>query len=236
MFAAAIALSLVATYAAAAALHLVGVFPADQPALALTVLIDAVVALGLVRLLVAGPGALSWSAMGVRLPGPGEGTVGQDVAWGIAMAVPAYIAAIILAAALTLALGVVPEPTVPLTRDPLGLIVDLLAAAVIAPIWEEAFFRGYATAAWARALGERAAIVRGGLFFAAVHLLDVVGADFSTGARLALVVFVARLPVSMLLGWVFLRRRTLIAPIALHATYNAVPILLFAALGAGVTG
>ena len=86
----------------------------------------------------------------------------------------------------------------------------------------------------ARTAGPRVAIVRAGLFFALVHVITVLGSDFSTGLRLALIAFAIRIPVGLLLGWVFLRRRTLAAPIALHAVYNGIPLLLFLLAGSSV--
>ena len=74
--------------------------------------------------------------------------------------------------------------------------------------------------------------MRGAIFFAVIHVITLAGSDFDTAIRTALIAFVIRLPVGLVLGWVFLRRRTLVAPIALHATYNAIPVLLVA-LGAG---
>ena len=173
--------------------------------------------------------------MGFRLPGPGEGSALGDVAWGVALAVPTLFGAGLLAA----------DPG----RDPRGrrrrrrcrrpatrpgIVVNLLAAAVVAPLWEEVFFRGFATTAWARTAGPRAAIVRGAVFFALIHVITLGGSDFGTAVRVALIAFAVRLPVGLVLGWVFLRRRTLVAPIALHATYNAIPVLLVA-VGGGVT-
>ena len=40
--------------------------------------------------------------------------------------------------------------------------INLVAAAVLAPVWEEVFFRGFATTAWERTAGARAAIAKGG--------------------------------------------------------------------------
>jgi membrane protease YdiL (CAAX protease family) len=48
-------------------------------------------------------------------------------------------------------------------------------------------------------------------------------------------VFAVRIPVGLLLGWVFLRRRSLAAPIALHAVYNGIPLVLFLLAGSRVT-
>ena len=75
--------------------------------------------------------------------------------------------------------------------------------------------------------------MRGAVFFALVHVVTLVGTDFGTALRTALIAFAVRLPVGLVLGWVFVRRRTLVAPIALHAAYNTIPVLLVA-LGAGV--
>ena len=52
------------------------------------------------------------------------------------------------------------------SRSPLG-------AAIIAPIGEELFFRGFALTAWARDLGVRTAIIRSALLFALVHIANI---------------------------------------------------------------
>ena len=49
----------------------------------------------------------------------------------------------------------------------------VLGAAVVAPIAEEIFFRGFALSAWQRDLGPRPALVRSALFFALVHIANV---------------------------------------------------------------
>ncbi len=230
VFAAALLLTLVAGFAIAA----LGVVPEGPASVIVAVLIQAVISIGLVALVVVSPGSLSWREMGFRLPGPGEGSVAGDVARGIALALPTLFGAGLLAAVLVSILGVAPESPLPPTRDPAGVLVNLLAAAVIAPLWEELFFRGFATTAWQRSAGARAAIVRGAVFFALVHVITLVGTDFGTALRTALIAFAVRLPVGLVLGWVFVRRRTLVAPIALHAAYNTIPVLLVA-LGAGAT-
>jgi hypothetical protein len=230
VFGAALALTLVAGFALGA----LGGPPEGPLTVLASVLISAGVWLGLVALVVVGSGALGWGEMGFRLPGPGEGSPLVDVAWGVALAVPTLFGAAFLAAFLVALLGVTPAATLPPAEDPAGVLVNLVVAAVLAPLWEEAFFRGFVTTAWARSAGARAAIVRGALFFAFVHVVTMVGSDFRTAFLTALIAFAVRLPVGLVLGWVFLRRRTLIAPIALHATYNAIPVLLVA-LGAGAT-
>ena len=215
-------------------LDAVGVTVGDQAGVLISSLISGIVSVGLIALLVVGPGALRWSDLGFRRPGPGEGSLVSDVAWGAALAVPAILAAAFLAALLIAVLGTTPEPTLPPTRDPFGATLNVLAAIVIAPFWEELFFRGFTTTAWARTAGPRAAILRAGLFFALVHVITVLGSDFSTALRVAFIAFAIRIPVGLLLGWVFLRRRTLVAPIALHAVYNGIPLVLFLLAGSRV--
>lgn len=230
VFVAAFLMTLVVGFAVGA----LNVLPEGPVSVLASVLISATVSLGLVALVVVGSGALGWREMGLRLPGPGEGSLLADVAWGIALAVPTLFGAAFLAAILVALLGVAPTAPLPPARDPGGILVNLLGAAVLAPFWEELFFRGFATTAWARTAGARAAIVRGAVFFALIHVITLAGSDFGAAIRTAFIAFVIRLPVGMVLGWVFLRRRTLVAPIALHATYNAIPVLLVA-LGAGAT-
>ena len=199
-----------------------------------SVLVSAVVSLGVVALVVVGSGGLSWREMGLRLPGPGEGPALADVALGVALAVPTLFGAALLAGILIALLGVSPTAPLPPAGDPAGIAVNLVVAAVLAPFWEELFFRGFVTTAWARTAGPRAAIVRGAIFFALIHVITLAGSDFQTALRTALIAFAIRLPVGLVLGWVFLRRGTLVAPMALHATYNAIPVLLVA-LGVGAT-
>lgn len=228
VFSAAFGLTLVAGFAVGA----LGVVPDGPPAVLASVLISGAVSIGLLGMVVVSPGALSWREMGLRLPGPGEGSALGDVAWGVALAIPTVFAAGLLAAVLVAILGVAPDSPLPTTQEPAGIAVNLLAAALIAPFWEELFFRGFATTVWARTAGPRAAIVRGAVFFALIHVITLAGSDFETALRTALIAFAVRLPVGLVLGWVFLRRRSLVAPVTLHATYNAIPVILVT-LGAG---
>jgi len=232
VFGAALALTLVVGFG----IRALGVVPDGPAAVLVSVLVSAAISLGLVALVVVSPGALAWREMGFRLPGPGEGSAIGDVALGVALAIPTLFGAGLLAAILVSLLGATPNSPLPPAQDGAGILVNLFAAAVIAPLWEETFFRGFATTAWERSVGARAAIIRGAVFFALIHLATLVGSDFGTAIRTAFIAFAVRLPVGLVLGWVFLRRGSLVAPIALHATYNAIPVLLIA-IGAGsITG
>lgn len=145
---------------------------------------------------------------------------------GIAIGIPAILVTLVLAALLVGIMGVTPESPLPPVHDQPGILANLLAAGLIAPIGEELFFRGYATTAWARRLGPESAVLRGALFFAFVHVLAISGSSFDQAIRIAAVTFVSRLPIAYLLGWLFLRRRSLYASIALHATFNGLLIVL----------
>ena len=123
--------------------------------------------------------------------------------------------------------GARPSP-LPTAGESAGSLFNLISAAILAPIGEELFFRGFATTAWFARLGAATpAIIRGALFFAFVHVLtqldDVVR---RWASQRALFSFVALLPVGLALGWVFLSRRSLYAAIGLHAAFNGIQVVL----------
>ncbi len=207
---------------------------ADSPLGALlSVALTALVYIGLVRLLVVDPGALRWADMGLHRP---RSLIADDMAWSAMLALPVILATAVLGAVLVRIVGTAPESPLPASNSNVDLLFNFIAAAVVAPIGEEVFFRGFATTAWMRSLGERSAILRSGLFFAFVHVLTVGGASFGEAFGRAIVAFAGRLPVSFTLGWVYLRRRSLYASIALHGTFNGLLVLLgeIAARSAGV--
>jgi membrane protease YdiL (CAAX protease family) len=117
----------------------------------------------------------------------------------------------------------------PPATDAAGVLLNLAVAAVIAPIGEEIFFRGFATTSWARVYGARRALIQGAIFFAVAHVLTLGAVDPGQGLKLALFASLVRLPVALTLGWLFLRRRSLVGPIFLHAAYNGLPIIALAA-------
>lgn len=93
--------------------------------------------------------------------------------------------------------------------DPWLIVV---AVVIVAPIAEEVFFRGVAFNAWLRERGRRFAYIGSAALFAAIH-----------------VSLVSLLPIFLLglaLAWVYRRTRSLVAPIAMHATFNAISIAI----------
>ena len=61
----------------------------------------------------------------------------------------------------------------------------------------------------------------------------VSGDGFRDAASLAFVAGVARVPVALALGWLYVRTGSLWAPIGLHAAYNAILIVIGEAAAAG---
>jgi len=188
-----------------------------------SVAVQAVIYVGLIRLLVVDTGALSWAAMHIRRPD--MAAIGE-FASGAVWAVPVIVMTIPIAAILSLIFPVTPVSPLPPTGEASGFILNLLAGAVVAPIGEEIMFRGFATTAWAADLGPRRALMRGALFFAIVHVLTITGGSASEAAALAIIGFVSRIPVALALGWLFLRRGSIWVSIGLHATFNAILLVL----------
>ncbi len=188
----------------------------------LSLLLTTLVYIGVVRLLVVGPGALSWRDMGLAQP---AGTAVRDLLIGAAFAVPVLVVTLLLGGVLSRFLA--PSPNaLPPAGNVLGLLANLVSAAILAPIGEELFFRGFATTAWAKAVGTGPAVVRGAIFFSIAHVMTLFDASFAEGAQRALFSFVGLLPVAVTLGWLFLKRGSLYAAIGLHAAFNGIQVLL----------
>lgn len=178
---------------------------------------------GLVALLVVGSGALTWDEMGVHRDAR---RAMQDIGWGAVFAGPVIGLTLVVTAILVALFRVVPESPLPPTGENTGFALHLIAGAVLAPIGEEVLFRGVATTAWGRKFGVPAGIVRGAVFFAVAHVLLVSAPSVGEGAALAVVGFAGRLPIALVLGWVFVRRRSIFASIGLHAAFNAILLVV----------
>jgi membrane protease YdiL (CAAX protease family) len=207
---------------------LTGLLVTSPLATLLSVIATGAIWLVLVAMTVVGPEALTWREIAPGISGAPAGRVVGDLLVGAAAAVPVILATAVLASILIFLVGVAPDGPIAPPRDGPSLALSLLVAAVLAPISEELFYRGFATTAWLRSYGPTRAIVQGGLFFAFVHVLTLGGPDFDHAARTALVAFVARIPVALALGWMFVRRGSLAASIGLHATFNGLLVVLSA--------
>lgn len=165
-------------------------------------------------------GALTWTEMGWPAAGPGR--PGRALGALVTGAVAALIAApavLLLGGLATLLLGAEAAQILPPARDVTDRLLIALAVAVVAPVGEEIFFRGFALAAWARDLPVRSALVRSAVFFAVVHIANISAVTFAQGARQALLQLVVILPLGLLLGWLYLRRGIL-AAIGGHVAWN----------------
>ena len=115
-------------------------------------------------------------------------------AYGLSLVSPGLVEAILDASEPALADSVV------------SAVMWTLIAVVIAPLVEEVLFRGVLVNRWGVKWGLRTGIVASSVLFGVLHLVDTVG-----GTVFGLVTAV-----------LYLRTRTLIVPIALHAANNAV--------------
>lgn len=224
VFAAAVPIALLLAVAASPILAFLGVDPGSPAGAFVSLLATAAAYLGLLRLLVVGSGALTWREMGLR--GPELGLL-PELLFGAVLAVPVLYASGLLALLLG-EIAPLPEAPLPPASDPFGHALNIAAGAVLAPIVEEIFFRGYATTAWLRRHGAVGAIVRGAVFFALAHVLTVGGATFGEGLARAAVAFIIRLPIAFVLGWLFVRRGSLPAVIGCHAAFNGIPLVTLA--------
>ncbi len=224
-----IAVTLVAVVVILAPLSAMGLDAGSPAATTLSLVLTVLAYVGVVQLQVVGTGALTWGEMGLRRPTTGAVV---DLATGAMLAVPVLVVTLALGLVLGRFLEPAPSP-LPEPGNAVGVLANLASAAVLAPIGEELFFRGFATTAWARALGAGPAIIRGAVLFAAAHVVTQLDVTFELGAQRALFSFIALLPVAVTLGWLFLARRSLYASIGLHAAFNAIQVGLLVAAGWG---
>jgi membrane protease YdiL (CAAX protease family) len=172
---------------------------------------------------------------------PGRGTpllqLLRDAGAAMLLMLPVTLGVLLWGGLIAALLGVQAPETLPQATDSTEALALVVAAAIVAPIGEEAFFRGFALTAWWRDLGPRSALVRSALFFAVVHILNIrVGPDeAATGFAQALLSFLVILPLGLVLGWLF-QRRGMVAAIAGHVTYNGILLVLTAlAIMSGAT-
>jgi hypothetical protein len=223
VFLAVVATSQVAAYAVGLPLQAVG---ADIPRPVgdlIGALLQAVVYAGVLGIMVVGAGVMRWPAMGLV---GGAANAVRGLLGGAVFAGPVILATALVAALAAQLAGVVPASPLPPTGTFGGLLLHLVAGAVIAPVAEELLFRGFALTAWRQTVGARGAIVRSSIVFVLAHVLFVGGDSFRQAIALAFVAGVARLPVAFALGWLYVRTGSLWGPIGLHAAYNAVLISL----------
>jgi len=183
----------------------------------------------IIGLVVVGSGAVRWrdlilatpAASPKTLPAPDRrGGLAGDLFWGVALALPILSAAGLFATLVMNGTGLSAPVVLPPTMNGVDLAANVLTAGLIAPIGEELLYRGVIAQAWARQSSARRAILFSAIVFAFAHTLTVGGTSVGDAASVAAVAFAVRLPLGIALGWLWIRRRSLVATIALHASYN----------------
>jgi membrane protease YdiL (CAAX protease family) len=173
-------------------------------------------------------GALTWRSMGWPTLGPGRLLRAlRDVGVAIAVMIPVTFVVLVVGGIVAALLGVEAPDVLPAPTTSAEALAVALAAAVVAPIGEELFFRGFALTAWLRDLGPGQAVFRSAVFFAIVHVANISAVTFREGAAQALLQVAVILPLGVVLGVLFLRRG-IVAAIAGHVAYNGLLLALLA--------
>jgi membrane protease YdiL (CAAX protease family) len=121
-----------------------------------------------------------------------------------------------VAVAILRSLGINPggEQEVTAIAQQLPVPIAVLTIAVLAPIAEELFFRGFVFNAWEREYGTRSALIGAVLLFAAAHVPG--------GTPLAVVIV---LLLGVVLTAVYARTRNLATTIGIHSAFNLASVL-----------
>lgn len=223
VFAAAVPIITLLGIAIGVAFNAVGLSIESPIARLAALIVQTLVYLGLIRVLVVDTGALSWAAMGVRRP---NASTPAELAMGAVWAVPVIVVTLVVTLAISLLTSAQPGSPLPPAGELGGFLVNLIAGAIVAPIGEEILFRGFSTTAWLADMAPTRAVIRGALFFAAVHVLGLSGTEAGPAIAVAFVAFAVRVPVGIALGWLFARNRSIWVTIGLHATFNGILIVL----------
>ncbi len=189
--------------------------------------------LAVVWLFVVRGGALRWREMawpGWRGQRPyGVVRLASDAGYALLLMLPTTLVALLGAGLLARLLETTPTRVLPDPGNATQSLMVIAGAAVIAPIGEELFFRGFALTAWLRDRGPRSALIRSSLFFALVHIANVEADTFGDGLAQAIVQFAAIVPVGVVIGILFLQRG-MVAAIAGHVSYNGLLLALYFSL------
>jgi membrane protease YdiL (CAAX protease family) len=191
----------------------------------------------IIGLVVVGSGAVRWRDLVLATPAASPSTLPQpdrrgglagDLFWGVALALPILTAAGLFATLVMNGTGLSAPVVLPPAMSGVDLAANVLTAGLIAPIGEELLYRGVIAQAWARQSSARRAILFSAIVFAFAHTLTVGGTSVGDALSVAAVAFVVRLPLGIALGWLWIRRRSIVATIALHAAYNLAIVAIVA--------
>lgn len=156
---------------------------------------------------------VSWDRLGLR---------GQVISGGCALSVLLLIASYVIRfvyAAILMLLGIQAQPQQILTyldTRGAGFVLTFIAAAVVAPIAEEIFFRGFMYGGLRGRIGVIGAMIVSTLFFTVLHL--------------SVDLFVPIFVLGLFLAWLYEYTGSLYPGIFLHAANNALSLLALLAL------
>ncbi len=103
-------------------------------------------------------------------------------------------------------------------NNPIYFILAMITIVILAPILEEFFFRGILQNFFKKFLNRWISIIFTSLIFAFVH--------YSYSQKLANITIVGSIFIfSLFLGFIYEKQKSLISPIFLHATFNAINVL-----------
>ena len=152
---------------------------------------------------------VGWHVLGLRAP---------SGRWPFALAALALLASLLVFTAYRLAaeqsgVGWLQPPEVPSEVFGVGLerALNVVAIVGLAPFVEEVFFRGFVLGGLAAAFGDLWAVVISSALFTLMHVSPAT--------------FIPLFVTAMLLGWLYLRTRSIWPPIAAHSTQNALAML-----------
>jgi membrane protease YdiL (CAAX protease family) len=153
---------------------------------------------------------VSWDRLGLR---PYPAAAGCALSVGLLLA--SYVVRIVYGL-VAVALGMRLQQQEVLTRldtQGIGFLLTLFVGAVIAPVAEEIFFRGFLYGGLRRRIGILGAMLVSSVFFTALHL--------------SLELFVPIFVLGLFLAWLYEYTGSLYPGILLHASNNAISLILF---------
>ena len=152
---------------------------------------------------------VGWRSLGLRAP---------SGRWPFALAALTLLASLLVFTAYRLAaeqsgVGWLQPPEVPPEVFGVGLerALNVVAVVALAPFVEEVFFRGFVLGGLAVAFGDLWAVVISSALFTFMHVSPAT--------------FIPLFITAMLLGWLYLRTRSIWPPVAAHSTQNALAMI-----------
>jgi membrane protease YdiL (CAAX protease family) len=170
------------------------------------------------------PGALTWTDLGLK-PLPLDYTLRMGVAAGLGGLVIIDVVGTLLTQ-VGLRPNQIEEFQFVLQEGPLAFVVVLVGAAVVAPFFEELFFRGFLFGVYRRRQPLWLAYLVSGVLFTILHL-EPNRMTVNQMAGLSVGIFM----LAMLLAWLYQHTGSLYPGMIAHGINNAAGLILFYAFG-----